>query len=97
MSRQELLDKLFSLSPESSHFKIMIYLSLVGKICEAKEIIDGTGLKEGTVYPALRRLLKIRLIEQPLEGKYRSLIPFSDIIAEIVKRLQEKGKENTRC
>jgi len=75
----------------------MIYLSLVGKICEAKEIIDGTGLKEGTVYPALRRLLKIRLIEQPLEGKYRSLIPFSDIIAEIVKRLQEKGKENTRC
>lgn len=74
------------LSPETSLFKILVYLSFKGK-SRPLDIAEGTKLAAGTVRPALRSLLEMGLIMQGEDGSYDSRISFIDIVTDLYTRL----------
>lgn len=64
-------------------------LSVEGAL--ANEVISDTGVKSGTAYPALRKLLSSRLIEQSRDKRY--YVPNYSIpqIKDILSGKKEKG------
>jgi len=49
---------------------VALRFNIDGEPAKASEVIAGTGLKSGTVYPALRNLLENGIISQSKQGKY---------------------------
>jgi DNA-binding IclR family transcriptional regulator len=77
------------LSPDTSLFKVLVYLSFKGK-SRPTEIADGTQLPAGTVRPALRSLLEMGLAAQEEDGSYLSKISFTEIVSDIYRRLPKE-------
>jgi len=77
------------LSPDTSLFKVLVYLSFKGKSKPA-EIAEGTQLPAGTVRPALRSLLEMGLADQEEDGSYLSKISFTEMISDIYRRLPKE-------
>lgn len=77
------------LSPDTSLFKILVYLSFKGK-SRPSDIAEGTKLAAGTVRPALRNLLEMGLIIQGEDGSYDSQISFVDIVTDLYTRSLKK-------
>jgi len=83
----ELADRILEeLDPDTNLFKVLVYLSFKGP-CKPADISRETGIKPGTVRPALRDLLEKGFVEQVSEGVYKSLVPFTDMIALLFKKL----------
>lgn len=78
------------LSPTTSRFKVLIYLSFKGPSLPGK-IADETGMPSGTVRPSLRFLLEKRFVTQLRDGSYRSKIAFTDIVSDIYARQKRKS------
>jgi len=74
------------LSPDTSLFKVLVYLSFKGKSKPA-EIAEGTQLPAGTVRPALRSLLEMGLASQDEGGSYLSKVSFTEIMSDVYRRL----------
>lgn len=70
------------LSPTTSHFKVLVYLSFKGAT-QPTDISTDTDIPAGTVRPALRTLLDKKYIEQKEDGSYYSLIPFTEIVSHL--------------
>jgi DNA-binding IclR family transcriptional regulator len=70
------------LSPNTSHFKVLVYLSFKGAT-QPTDISTDTDIPAGTVRPALRTLLDKKYIEQKEDGSYYSLIPFTEIVSHL--------------
>jgi len=86
----DLLEKAIKeLSPTTSRFKVLVYLSFKGPSLPG-QIADETGIPKGTVRPALRYLLGKRFLTQQRDGAYRSKIPFTDIISDLYTRQERK-------
>lgn len=49
---------------------VALHFNIAEEAVKASEVIGATGLKSGTVYPALRNLLDDGVISQSKEGKY---------------------------
>jgi len=77
------------LSPNTSRFKVLIYLSFKGPSLPG-QIADETGIPRGTVRPALRSLLGKRFVTQQRDGAYRSKIAFTEIISDLYTRQEQK-------
>jgi len=77
------------LDPDTSLFKVLVYLSFRGP-CRPADVSRETGIKPGTVRPALRDLLEKGFVEQVSEGVYRSLVPFTDMVALVFKKISGK-------
>jgi len=77
------------LSPETSLFKVLVYLSFKGKSKPA-EISEGTQLPAGTVRPALRSLLDMGFVVQEEDGSYLSRISFTEIISNVYRCLPKE-------
>ena len=87
----DLLDKAIGeLSPSTSMFKVLTYLSFRGAR-QPSHIAEGTEIPPGTVRPALRTLLDMGYVVQDEDGAYRSKIPFTDIISALYTRTGNKG------
>lgn len=71
-----------SLSPSTSHFKVLVYLSFKGA-SQPSDVSTGTGIRAGTVRPALRALLEKGYVEQSEDGRYCSLVPFTEIVSHL--------------
>lgn len=85
----DLLEKAIrELSPTTSRFKVLVYLSFKGPSLPG-QVAEDTGIPSGTVRPALRFLLGKRFVAQQRDGSYRSKIAFTDIVSDLYKR-QEK-------
>ncbi|MBN1682202.1 winged helix-turn-helix transcriptional regulator [Candidatus Bathyarchaeota archaeon] len=77
----ELIDKIIKdLSPGTSQFKILIFLSFKGP-CSPSTISDEINIPAGTVRPSLRNLLEKGYVNQLEDGNYKSNIPFTDLIS----------------
>lgn len=86
-----LLEKAINeLSPTTSRFKVLIYLSFKGPSLPG-QIAEDTGIPSGTIRPALRHLLGKRYLTQQRDGSYRSKISFTDIISHLYT-LKERKK-----
>jgi DNA-binding IclR family transcriptional regulator len=88
------MEKLWSetlkrLSPDTSLFKVLIYLSFKGK-SKPSEIVEGTQLPAGTVRPALRSLLEMGLATQDEDGSYLSKVSFTEIMSDVYRRLPKE-------
>ncbi|MBD3171049.1 hypothetical protein GF326_01120 [Candidatus Bathyarchaeota archaeon] len=70
------------LSPTTSHFKVLVYLSFKGAT-QPTDISTDTDIPAGTVRPALRTLLDKKYIEQKEDGSYYSLVPFTEIVSHL--------------
>jgi DNA-binding IclR family transcriptional regulator len=77
------------LSPDTSLFKVLIYLSFKGK-SKPSEIVEGTHLPAGTVRPALRSLLEMGLATQDEDGSYLSKVSFTEIMSDVYRRLPKE-------
>lgn len=82
-------EALRQLSPETSIFKILVYLSFKGG-GRPTEIAEETRIPPGTVRPVLRSLLDMGLVAQEEYGSYTSNITFTEIISDIYRRLSKK-------
>lgn len=71
-----------NVSPKTSQFKSLTYLAFKGA-SQPADISENTGLPPGTVRPALRTLLEKGYIIQLENGKYSSLVPFTDIVSHL--------------
>jgi DNA-binding MarR family transcriptional regulator len=70
------------LSPETSQFKVLTYLSFKGPSLP-NEISEDTRITPGTVRPALRNLLEKGYVTQSDDGTYSSAIPFTEFISNL--------------
>jgi DNA-binding MarR family transcriptional regulator len=70
------------LSPSTSQFKVLVYLSFKGSSLPSK-VATETGIRAGTVRPALRALLDKGYVRQIEDGSYCSLIPFIEIVSHL--------------
>lgn len=81
MSR--LLKKMLNdLNPNTSQFKVLVYLAFKGPTSPS-QISEDTGISPGTVRPALRALLSKGYLTQLKDGSYKSEIMFPDIISNL--------------
>ena len=71
-----------NLSPSASQFKVLVYLSFKGA-SQPSDVSTETGIRAGTVRPALRTLLDKGYVEQSEDGSYFSLIPFTEIVSHL--------------
>lgn len=78
------------LSPRTSIFKVLTYLSFKGASLPW-QIADETGIPRGTVRPVLRNLLEKGFVTQQVDGAYRSRIAFTDIISDLYARSEQKN------
>jgi len=86
----DLLEKAIKeLSPNTSRFKILVYLSFKGPSLPG-QIAEETGMPSGTIRPALRYLLGKRFLTQQRDGSYRSKISFTDIISKLYTHQEQK-------
>ena len=69
-------------SPTTSQFKVLVYLSFKGAALPA-DISNETGIAAGTVRPALRTLLEKGYVKQREGGSYHSLVPFTEIVSHL--------------
>ena len=69
-------------SPTTSQFKVLVYLSFKGA-AQPSDISTETGIAAGTVRPALRTLLEKGYVEQRDDGSYQSLVPFTEIVSHL--------------
>ena len=69
-------------SPKTSQFKVLVYLSFRGA-SQPTDISDQTGIPAGTVRPALRTLLDKGYVKQNEDSSYYSLIPFPEIVSHL--------------
>ncbi len=70
------------ISPSTSQFKVLVYLSFKGAV-QPTEISTETSIPAGTVRPALRTLLDKKYVEQKEDGSYSSLVPFTEIVSHL--------------
>lgn len=70
------------ISPSTSQFKILVYLSFKGSTSPS-DISSETGIPAGTVRPSLRTLLNKGYVVQKDDGSYCSLIPFTEIVSHL--------------
>lgn len=75
-------DVLENVSPKTSQFKVLVFLAFRGPN-SPNEISLETGLPPGTVRPALRTLLGKGYVEQQEDTKYKSMVPFTQIISHL--------------
>ncbi len=68
------------LDPGTNIFKVLVYLSFKGHKLPS-EIAGETGIKPGSVRPALRALLDMGLVAQEPGGRYSSHIPFTEVVS----------------
>jgi DNA-binding MarR family transcriptional regulator len=68
------------LSPSTSQFKTLVYLSFKGA-SQPSEVSTETGIKAGTVRPALRTLLDKGYVNQNKDESYYSIVPFTEIVS----------------
>jgi len=86
----DLLEKAIKeLSPNTSRFKVLVYLSFKGPSLPG-QIAEETGIPSGTIRPALRYMLGKRYLTQQRDGSYRSKISFTDIISNIYTSKEQK-------
>ena len=86
----DLLEKAIKeLSPDTSRFKVLLYLSFKGPSLPV-QIAEETDIPSGTVRPALRFLLEKRFVTQQRDGAYRSKIAFTEIISDLYTRQEQK-------
>lgn len=78
------------LSPTTSMFKVLVYLSFRGA-SQPSQVSEETGISPGTVRPSLRSLLDRGYVTQGEDGSYNSKIAFTDIISDIYTRLDRKS------
>ncbi len=69
-------------SPTTSQFKVLVYLSFKGA-AQPSDISNETGIAAGTVRPALRTLLDKGYVKQQDDGSYHSLVPFTEIVSHL--------------
>lgn len=69
-------------SPTTSQFKVLVYLSFKGA-AQPADISNETGIAAGTVRPALRTLLDKGYVKQTDTGSYQSLVPFTEIVSHL--------------
>jgi DNA-binding MarR family transcriptional regulator len=69
-------------SPTTSQFKILVYLSFKGAT-QPTDISLETGIPAGTVRPTLRKLLDKGYVDQRDDGSYMSLVPFTEIVSHL--------------
>jgi DNA-binding IclR family transcriptional regulator len=69
-------------SPTTSQFKVLVYLSFKGAT-QPTDISTETSIPAGTVRPALRTLLDKGYVEQREDGSYLSLVPFTEIVSHL--------------
>jgi DNA-binding MarR family transcriptional regulator len=74
-------------SPKTSQFKVLVYLSFKGDTHPA-DISTETGIPAGTVRPALRKLLDRGYVEQGDDGSYISLVSFTEIVSHLYSVVQ---------
>jgi len=70
------------LSPNTSQFKILVYLSFKGPN-QPTTISNDINIPTGTVRPALRALLEKGYVKQKSDRSYYSLVPFTEIISHL--------------
>ena len=73
---------LSDVSPTTSQFKVLVYLSFKGA-AQPSNISTETGIAAGTVRPALRTLLEKEYVKQRDDGSYHSLVPFTEIVSHL--------------
>lgn len=76
------------LSPNTSRFKVLTYLSFKGP-SHPGQIAEDTGIPSGTIRPALRYLLRRRFLTQQSDGAYKSKIAFTDIVSDLYMRIEK--------
>lgn len=87
----KLMEKaLGELSPSTSIFKVLTYLSFKGASLPS-QVSEETGIPPGTVRPALRALLEKGYVVQKEGGAYTAKIAFTDIIADLYTRYGKKS------
>lgn len=69
-------------SPTTSQFKVLVYLSFKGAT-QPTDISEQTGIPAGTVRPALRTLLDKGYVKQNTDSSYYSLVPFTEIVSHL--------------
>lgn len=70
------------ISPTTSLFKVLVYLSFKGAT-QPTDVSTDTNIPAGTVRPALRTLLDKGYVKQIEDGSYMSLIPFPEIVSHL--------------
>jgi len=70
------------ISPTTSLFKVLVYLSFKGAT-QPTDVSTDTNIPAGTVRPALRTLLDKGYVKQREDGSYTSLIPFPEIVSHL--------------
>jgi DNA-binding IclR family transcriptional regulator len=70
------------ISPSTSQFKVLVYLSFKGAT-QPTDISNETGIPAGTVRPALRTLLEKGYVQQKEDSSYMSLVPFTEIVSHL--------------
>ncbi len=70
------------ISPSTSQFKVLVYLSFKGAT-QPTDISNETGIPAGTVRPALRTLLDKGYVQQKEDSSYMSLVPFTEIVSHL--------------
>ncbi|MFH1179621.1 MAG: helix-turn-helix domain-containing protein [Candidatus Bathyarchaeota archaeon] len=70
------------ISPSTSQFKVLVYLSFKGAT-HPTDISNETGIPAGTVRPALRTLLDKGYVQQKEDSSYMSLVPFTEIVSHL--------------
>jgi DNA-binding IclR family transcriptional regulator len=78
-----------NLSPTTSMFKVLVYLSFRGA-SQPSKVSEETGISPGTVRPSLRSLLDRGYVTQGEDGSYSSSISFTDIISDLYTRFGSK-------
>ena len=73
---------LSDVSPTTSQFKVLVYLSFKGAT-QPTDISTETDIPAGTVRPALRTLLDKGYVKQREDGSYNSLVPFTEIVSHL--------------
>lgn len=73
------------ISPKTSQFKILVYLSFKGP-SYPNDVSKETTISPGTVRPSLRNLFEKGYIDQLDDGSYKSLIPFTDIVSHLYSK-----------
>jgi DNA-binding MarR family transcriptional regulator len=73
------------ISPKTSQFKILVYLSFKGP-SHPSDVSKETSISPGTVRPSLRTLFDKGFVLQLDDGAYQSLIPFTDIISHLYSK-----------
>jgi DNA-binding IclR family transcriptional regulator len=70
------------ISPTTSMFKVLVYLSFKG-VAQPTDISTDTDIPAGTVRPALRALLDKGYVKQREDGSYLSQVAFTEIVSHL--------------